>query len=94
MGVEFGMQTRQQCRSPHQVTSELEAFEDQEEGFGSERVVIRVGDIIFADPECWRNCVRDGEEIVRFTWGGIGQIWFYANRTVFLNSTKRLVAAS
>lgn len=72
--------SKQQCRRAYLVIGAFKAFADAEEGTP---VLIDKGHTLFADPEFWEDST-----IVKFTWGGIGQIWFYVDRATFRNSTE------
>jgi hypothetical protein len=79
--------TQLQIRKSYEVTSTFVAFDDQADAGLPASIVIQAGETVFADPNYWRGFIRDSSEVIKFTWGGIGKIWFWADRTIFLKST-------
>jgi hypothetical protein len=75
-----------ESRDRYEVMSRFEAFRDQEEGYAPEPHTIEAHIPVFADPEFWRDKPRDGQEIVKFTYGAT---FFYVARSTFIRSTRQ-----
>ena len=72
-------------RSRYEVIQEFTA--QREEGFAHEPRTVRTGQVLWADPEYWKDQPWEGIDAVRFDWNDTK---FYIERETFLRSTRKV----
>jgi hypothetical protein len=80
---------RAESKSAYTVIHDFIASKvNAEEGYASEEHTIRKGTPIFADPQCWRGRLWEGQEVVQFFCAG-SDTRLYVGRKTFKKSTKK-----
>ena len=82
------MSERQQSRLKYKIVRKFTAYSFQwdEEAVDEPRVLER-GAIVSADPDFWKDKPWKGALVVRFL---CDNVWLYADRETFINSTTRV----